>query len=432
MNGSFSIKDRVAVISGAAGVLGGSLARHFAQQGARVAALVHRDQQVEPTLESLKSFGGEVLCFACNVFDSDELEKIAEEIVSSWGRVDILVNVAGGNVPDATVMPDQNFWDMPTEAWDKVMALNLSGTVFPCRVFSKYFAGQKSGCILNISSMAAYDALTRVPGYGAAKEGVSNFTRWLAAEMAIKYGDGIRVNALAPGFFIGRQNRAALLNEDGSLTERSHKVINKTPMRRFGDITELNGHKYGYARRGQELRLMYNDFCSRHLGPFEKSSSTVTLGRCLTELMEELFQGRKYAGPGGRKALTVYKQDLPVTTQDDYDADTSNAPSPYLVVQMDGGSIPDDKSPQEVDFSLVICCYDDQGKREGYQDVSNIKETIIQRICSAPYFGGAFTILKPYAWAIQKDDTDPYYYGAITFTCTAPALTQDSVLEELL
>ena len=138
-------------------------------------------------------------------------------------------------------MPDQNFWDMKLEDWTKVLDLNLNGTVYPCHVFTKVFAKQGYGCILNISSMAAYDALSRVAGYGAAKEGVSNFTRWLAAEMAIKYGEKIRVNALAPGFFIGKQNRAALLNEDGSLTERSVKVIGKTPMRRFGDLTELNG-----------------------------------------------------------------------------------------------------------------------------------------------------------------------------------------------
>ena len=127
------------------------------------------------------------------------------------------------------------------EKWDQVLNLNLNGTVYPCHVFSEIFARQGFGCILNISSMAAYEAITRVPGYGVAKEGVSNFTKWLAAEVALKYSDKIRVNALAPGFFIGKQNRCALLNDDGSLTDRSHKVIAKTPMGRFGDITELNG-----------------------------------------------------------------------------------------------------------------------------------------------------------------------------------------------
>lgn len=238
MNELFSIKGKVAVITGAAGVLGGSIARHFAAEGARVVALVHREEQVSEVLQTL---GPEALAYACNVLDTAVLEQIAREVVGKLGRVDILVNVAGGNVPGATIMPDQHFYDMKTEDWQKVLDLNLNGTVYPSRVFAKVFAGQREGCILNISSMAAYDALSRVGGYGAAKSAVSNFTRWLAAEMAVKYGEKIRVNALAPGFFIGKQNRSALLNPDGSLTERSVKVMAKTPMRRFGDITELNG-----------------------------------------------------------------------------------------------------------------------------------------------------------------------------------------------
>lgn len=241
MSNSYSVEGKVAVITGAAGVLGGSLARHFAAQGADVVALVHRSEQVESVLEELKALGGNPSAYACNVMSVDSVSEVAAKVIEKYSKIDILINVAGGNVAGANVMPDQNFWDMKIEDWDKVLNLNLNGTVYPCHAFAKVFAQQGRGCILNISSMAAYDAITRVAGYGAAKEGVSNFTRWLAAEMAIKYGDKIRVNALAPGFFIGKQNRAALLNEDGSLTERSVKVIAKTPMRRFGDITELNG-----------------------------------------------------------------------------------------------------------------------------------------------------------------------------------------------
>lgn len=238
MNTLFSIEGKVAVITGAAGVLGGSIARHFAAEGAIVVALVHRPEQVPQVLELL---GPQAMAYACNVTDTSVLEGIANEVVSLLGRVDILVNVAGGNIPGATIMPDQHFHDMKDEDWQKVLDLNLNGTVYPCKVFAKVFAAQKEGCILNISSMAAYDAMSRVGGYGAAKSAVSNFTKWLAAEMATKYGDKIRVNALAPGFFIGKQNRSALLNADGSLTERSINVMSKTPMRRFGDITELNG-----------------------------------------------------------------------------------------------------------------------------------------------------------------------------------------------
>lgn len=241
MNELFSIEGKVAVISGAAGVLGGSLARHFASQGADVVALVHRDEQVATVLEELRELGGQPSALACDVTDPESLRRIAREVVAKYGRIDALLNIAGGQIPGSNVMPEDNFWDMDLEKWDKVLGLNLNGTVYPCHAFSEIFARQGHGCILNISSMAAYDALTRVPGYGAAKEAVSNFTRWLAAELALKYGDGIRVNALAPGFFIGKQNRAALLKEDGSLTDRSIKVIAKTPMGRFGDITELNG-----------------------------------------------------------------------------------------------------------------------------------------------------------------------------------------------
>ncbi len=241
MQVSFDISGKVAVISGAAGVLGGSLARHFASQGAKVVALVHKEEQVASCEQELNELGTEAVAIACNVLETASLEAVAQQVLDRWGKVDILINVAGGNVAGANVMPDQHFYDMKIEDWDKVLDLNLNGTVYPCHVFTKVFAAQGYGCILNISSMAAYDAISRVAGYGAAKTGVSNFTKWLAAEMAMKYGEKIRVNALAPGFFIGKQNRAALLNPDGSLTERSQKVLNKTPMGRFGDINELNG-----------------------------------------------------------------------------------------------------------------------------------------------------------------------------------------------
>lgn len=152
----------------------------------------------------------------------------------------------------------------------------------------------------------------------------------------------------------------------------------------------------------------------------------------LIEMLEELFEGKKYNGQQGRKPLTIFKQDLPIPEEVDADVDTDKSHAPYIVVEMNGGVINDDDGPQTVDFSLVICTYDTGKKREGWQDVTNIKEDIIQRICNAPYFGGAFTILKPIAWAMQADDTYPYYYGACSLTCTAPAITQDTTLKELL
>lgn len=241
MNEQFSIKDKVAVITGASGVLGGSIARSFVMQGAKVVALGTKPEKIEKTVAELKTLGGDVLGYAGNVLDIQGLEAIAQEVMNKWGRIDILLNIAGGNIPGATLMPDQSFFEMEIEKWNKVTDLNMNGTVFPSYVFGKIMAEQRSGSIVNVSSMAAMQSMTRVPGYSAAKAAVGNFTQWLAMEMAMKYGDGIRVNAIAPGFFIGEQNKAVLLNPDGTLTDRSLKVMANTPMKRFGDINELNG-----------------------------------------------------------------------------------------------------------------------------------------------------------------------------------------------
>ncbi len=153
----------------------------------------------------------------------------------------------------------------------------------------------------------------------------------------------------------------------------------------------------------------------------------------LIEMLEELFAGKKFSGQEGRKKLTVYKQNLPIPRrQKDKKADTDAASAPYIVVEMHEGAIPDNDSPQLVEFSVVICAYDKGTDREGYQDVANIKEDIIQRVCARPYFGGVFTVLKPITWALQQDETPPYYYGAVSLICTAPAMTQDTELEELV
>lgn len=237
----FSIEGKVAIITGAGGVLGGSIAQSFIKAGAKVVALDIRQENLDRVVSELKAQGGEAIGIVGNVLDIGSLQKVADEVVATWGRIDILLNVAGGNIPGATLKEDQSFFDMAISDWEKVTSLNINGTVYPSLVFGKVMAKQKSGNIINISSMAAYSAITRVPGYSLAKTGISNFTQWLATEVALKFGDNIRVNAIAPGFFIGDQNRAVLINPDGSLTERSVKVIAKTPMKRFGDINELNG-----------------------------------------------------------------------------------------------------------------------------------------------------------------------------------------------
>lgn len=224
------------VITGGYGVLGGSIARHFAGEGARV-VIVGRSE--EKGAAFAREIGADFE--RADVLDRDALMLCREMILQRFGRIDALVNVAGGNVPGATLAPDQPFFEMLPENWHRVVELNLDGTVLPSMVFGEAMARQRSGSIVNITSMAALSAITRVPGYSAAKAAVSNFTQWLAVEMAMKYGDGVRVNAIAPGFFIGDQNRAILMNPDGSLTDRSRKVLEKTPMGRFGDIAELNG-----------------------------------------------------------------------------------------------------------------------------------------------------------------------------------------------
>ena len=241
MENLFNIKDKVIVVTGAGGVLGGSISKSLAQSGAKIVVLDIRQENAETQVHEIKAVGGIAVGFTCNVLDPSSLEDVSKKIIEKWDRIDVLINCAGGNVPGATVSPDQTIFDIKMEDWDKVIKLNQDGTILPCFAFGKIMAQQKKGCIINISSMATYSALTRVPGYSVAKTGINIFTKWLATEMAMKFGDEIRVNAVAPGFFIGDQNRAILINPDGSLTDRSKKVLAKTPMGRFGNIAELNG-----------------------------------------------------------------------------------------------------------------------------------------------------------------------------------------------
>lgn len=240
MNEQFNISGKVAVITGGSGVLGSNIARGLLLANAKVFIIGAHQERVEATLNELRPIGTVGGC-VCNVLDMDSLKAVREDILSRYGRIDILVNAAGGNIPGGTLTTEQTIFDMKVEDLNKVVDLNLYGSVYPCLVFGEVMARQSSGSIVNVSSMAAYESITRVPGYSMAKSAIENFTRWLAQEMAIKFCEKIRVNAIAPGFFIGNQNRAILINPDGSLTERSQKVICKTPMRRFGDISELNG-----------------------------------------------------------------------------------------------------------------------------------------------------------------------------------------------
>ena len=237
----FDLKGKIAIVTGGAGVLGGSISHSLVTAGVKVVILDIRKELVDQRVEELRAAGGECLGIVGSVLEMEELEIASQIIEREFGRVDILINAAGGNLPGATLEVDQTIFDMKIADFKRVTDLNMNGTVNPTIVFGKLMAKNGSGSIINISSMATFSAITRVPGYSVAKSGVNIFTQWMACEMAMKFGDKIRVNAIAPGFFIGDQNRNVLINPDGSYTDRSIKVIAKTPMGRFGDINELNG-----------------------------------------------------------------------------------------------------------------------------------------------------------------------------------------------
>ncbi len=237
----YDIKGKIAIVTGGGGVLGGSISKSLIQAGAKVVVLDIRQENVDRKVDELTKMGGEAIGFVSNVLDVEEMKITRDKITNSWGRIDILINAAGGNLPGATLREDQDVFDMKIEDFEKVTNLNLNGTVYPCLVFGEVMAKQGEGSIINVSSMATLSAITRVPGYSVAKSGIDIFTKWMAMELGTKFGEKVRVNAIAPGFFIGDQNRKVLINEDGSYTERSKKVLARTPMKRFGDITELNG-----------------------------------------------------------------------------------------------------------------------------------------------------------------------------------------------
>jgi len=237
----FSLDGKVAIVTGGTGVLGGAMARGLAAAGATVGILGRRAAVAEQVAAEISTAGQQALALPADVLDKASLLAARAKVIDSYGHVDILINCAGGNRPAATIVGDLTFFDMAPAAFEEVVALNLTGTLLPCQVFGRVMAGQGSGTIVNISSMTAQKPLTRVLGYGNAKAAVDNFTKWLAVELAQKYGPGLRVNAIAPGFFIGEQNRDFLLKEDGTYSDRGRQIIDHTPLGRFGEPDELVG-----------------------------------------------------------------------------------------------------------------------------------------------------------------------------------------------
>lgn len=241
MNTIFNLKGKVALITGGGGVLGSNMAEVLAKHGVITGVLGQTLEKLEATVAKIKKNGGEAFAVKANVLNKEELETVRDSVIEKYGHIDILINAAGGNMPGATIGPDQAIYDMQLEHLQKVVDLNIIGTILPSQVISETFAKQKTGIIINVSSASAQRPLSRVVGYSASKAAIDNFTKWMSVELAGKYGEGLRVNAIAPGFFIGEQNRALLLEPNGNLTARGNKIIEHTPMGRFGSPEDLDG-----------------------------------------------------------------------------------------------------------------------------------------------------------------------------------------------
>lgn len=237
----FDLEQKTILLTGGCGVLGGGIAKYLLENNATVILLHYKKAPLINVVSNLKKISDKVEGYVCNVVEEESLQKVAEKIIHTYGKIDVLINAAGGNKPGATVGLDQSVFDVDIEQFKQVIDLNLFGSILPSLVFGKEMAKHKKGSIINVSSMAADRAITRIMGYSVSKAAIDNFTKWMAVELSQKHGDGMRVNAIAPGFFISNQNRALLTNDDGSYTERGNSIIKNTPMNRFGNADELNG-----------------------------------------------------------------------------------------------------------------------------------------------------------------------------------------------
>lgn len=241
MKNLFDIKDNVTVITGGTGVLGRTIAKYLALNGAKIIILGRKEDVGQAIVDDIKNDGGQCEFMKTDVMDEACVQKNCDDLIAKYGHIDTLLNAAGGNMPGATIGPDKTFFDLDASQFSKVLELNLTGTVIPTQIFLKPMVKQGKGSIINFSSMAAFRPMTRVCGYAAAKAGISNFTQYMATECAKKFGEGIRVNAIAPGFFITEQNRSLLTNPDGTYTQRGQDVIRQTPFGRMGEPEELCG-----------------------------------------------------------------------------------------------------------------------------------------------------------------------------------------------
>ncbi|BDB54067.1 dioxygenase [Flavobacterium ammoniigenes] len=241
MEPNFSLAGKVIVVTGGTGVLGGAFVDGIAAAGGIVGILGRNEKIANERANAINQKGGQALALIADVTNESQLEAACQQMLTAFGKIDGLVNAAGGNIPNAVVQPDQDVFELNFQALQEVMQLNLMGTVMPTQVFGKAIKKNGSGSIVNISSVVSQLAITKVLGYSLAKSAIDSYTQWFAVELAKRFGDAIRMNSIAPGFFLTEQNKTLLTNTDGSLTERGQLVIQNTPFKRFGNPEELVG-----------------------------------------------------------------------------------------------------------------------------------------------------------------------------------------------
>jgi NAD(P)-dependent dehydrogenase (short-subunit alcohol dehydrogenase family) len=238
---TFSLEGKVIIVTGGTGILGNAFVEAIAEAGGTVGILGRKADIASQRANAINERGGKAIALVANVMSEEELTTAKDNVLQQFGRIDGLVNAAGGNMPEGVLQPDQDIFRMSMEGMKKVMDLNVWGTLIPTQVFGEAMAIGNGGSIVNISSMNSKRAITKVLGYNMGKAAVDCYTQWFAVELANRYGDKVRMNALAPGFFLTEQNKSLLTNPDGSLTERGKKVIRQTPFKRFGHPDELKG-----------------------------------------------------------------------------------------------------------------------------------------------------------------------------------------------
>lgn len=241
MENDFELTDKVIIVTGGTGILGEAFVNSIAKAGGIVGVLGRNEKIAEERVKSITQFGGKAIALIADVTNEEQLMAAKKKVLDVYGKIDGLVNAAGGNIAGAVVRPEQDVFDLNFDALHEVLQLNLFGTILPTQIFGEALKNNGEGSIVNISSMAPQTVITKVLGYSMAKSAIDSYTRWFAVELGKRYGDKIRINAIAPGFFLTEQNRTLLTNENGSLTERGNLVIRKTPFNRFGNPDELTG-----------------------------------------------------------------------------------------------------------------------------------------------------------------------------------------------